>query len=227
MAKLSARTIQLGGKMLRLAKYTGVLLLAGFFVGTLTHLQAQDRVVIYGGSTDAREHGHQHGYRDGLRQGRADLNSNSAPSYETEDYRRADLGFEDFMGSRADFQRGYRDGYRDGYEDGFKNRPIRADIYGLRDDYDPDRIARREEDDRYYHNWSYADVAFDTGYRDGLSAGRHDFTEKKDYRPEKHDAYEDGDHGYRKSYGTKEQYKEQYRKGFLRAYEDAFNRRGH
>ena len=65
------------------------------------------------------------------------------------------------------------------------------------------------------------------GYRDGLSAGRKDFSERKDYRPEKHDSYEDGDHGYRKSFGTKDQYKEQYRKGFLRGYEDAFNRRGH
>jgi hypothetical protein len=39
--------------------------------------------------------------------------------------------------------------------------------------------------------------------------------------------YEDGHHGYRKSFGTKDQYKEQYRKGFLRGYGDAFNRHGH
>jgi len=213
--------------MFRLVKYIGVSLLAGFFVGTVNRAPAQDRVVIYAGSTDAREHGYQHGYRDGLRQGRADLSSNSAPSYETEDYRRADPGFEDFMGARPDFQRGYRDGYKDGYEDGFKNRPIREEIYGLKGDYDPDRITRHEEDDRYYQNWSYSDVAFDTGYRDGLSAGRRDFAGKRDFKPEKHDSYEDGDHGYRKAYGTKEQYKEQYRKAFLRGYEDAFNRRGH
>ena len=204
----------------------GVLLLAGCVAGTVSQVQAQDKVVIYGGSVDSREHGYQHGYRDGLRQGRADLNSGSAPSHETEDYRRADLGYEEFMGSRLDFQRGYRDGYRDGYEDGFKNRPIRTEIYRLSDNYDPDLIVRHEEDDRYYHNWSYSDVAFDTGYRDGLSAGRHDFAKRKDYRPAKHDSYEDGDHGYRKAYGTKEQYKEQYRKGFLRGYDDAFNWHG-
>src|SRR5262249_62396016 len=122
-------------EMVRLLRYVGVFLL--LFLSAATASVAQE-VVIYGGSMDAREHGYQHGYRDGLRQGRADLNSNSAPSYETEDYRRADLGFEDFMGSRADFQRGYRDGYRDGYEDGFKNRPIRSEIYGLHEGYDPD-----------------------------------------------------------------------------------------
>src|SRR5215470_16119104 len=211
--------------MLRQLRYTGVFLLI-FLFGATTAAMAQE-VVIYGGSMDAREHGYQHGYRDGLRQGRADFNNNSSPNYESEDYRRADLGYEEYMGSRPSFQRGYRDGYRDGYEDGFKNRPIRAEIYGLKDPYDPDRIARSDEDARGYANWGYADVAFDTGYRDGLSAGRTDYATRKDFKPEKHDSYEDGDHGYRKRYGTKEQYKEQYRKGFLRGYEDAFNRRGH
>ena len=211
--------------MVRKLKCLGIVLMALFFIATAA--SAQDRVVVYGGSTDAREHGYQHGYRDGLRQGRADLVSNSSPNYESDDYRRADLGYEDFMGSRPDFQKGYRDGFKAGYEDGYKNRPVRSEVYGLRETYDPDRIPRKDEDARYYTNWSYSDVAFDTGYRDGLSAGRKDFSERKDYRPEKHDSYEDGDHGYRKSFGTKDQYKEQYRKGFLRGYEDAFNRRGH
>jgi hypothetical protein len=211
--------------MVRQAKYLGILLVALFCIATPA--PAQDKVVVYGGSTDAREHGYQHGYRDGLRQGRVDLTNNLSPNYENEDYRRADLGYEEYIGARSDFQRGYRDGYKDGYEDGYKNRPIRSEVYSLRDDYDPDRVPRSDEDARHYEKWSYSDVALDTGYRDGLSAGRKDFGEKKDFRPEKHDSYEDGDHGYRKSFGTKDQYKEQYRKGFLRGYEDAFNRRGH
>jgi flagellar biosynthesis/type III secretory pathway protein FliH len=211
--------------MVRQAKYMGLFLLTFFFAAAPV-VVSQDRV-IYGGSMDAREHGYQHGYRDGLRQGRADLQSNASLSFESDDYRRADLGYEEYMGPRPDFQRGYRDGFRAGYEDGYKNRTLRSEVYGLREPYDPDRVPRNDEDARYYPNWGYADVAFDTGYRDGLSAGGNDFRERKDYRPEKHDSYEDGDHGYRKSYGTKEHYKEQYRKGFLRGYEDAFNRRGH
>jgi len=211
--------------MFKWTRSTGLLLATLLVVATAAF--AQDKVVIYGGSMNAREHGHQHGYRDGFRQGRADLTSNSDANYESEDYRRADLGYEDFMGSRSDFQRGYRDGYRAGYKDGYSNRPVQSDIYGLSGQYDPDRVPRNEYDDRYYKNWGYSDVAFDTGYRDGLSAGQRDFLERKEYRPEKHDSYEDGKHGYRKSFGTKEQYKEQYRKGFLRGYEDGFNRRGH
>ena len=202
-------------------------ILVAFATLFLTSVAAAQEVVIYGGSTNAREHGYQHGYRDGLRQGRADLNSNARPNFESEDYQRADLGYEEYMGGRREFQAGYREGYRTGYEDGFNNRPIRSKVYSLDDNYDPDRVPRSEADARGYENWGYSDVALDTGYRDGLSAGSKDFRERKDYRPEKHDSYEDGDHGYRKAYGTKDQYKEAYRKGFLRGYDDAFNRRAH
>jgi len=211
--------------MTKLSMYFGGLLLALLLILTTGHEQQRQDEPAYGGSMDARDHGYQHGYRDGVRQGRADLNSNSRPNYDTENYRRGDLGYEEYMGSHEDFRRGYQAGFKDGYEDGYGNRPLRSDVYGLSESYDPDRRPRTEEDSRYYDKWGYSDVAFDTGYRDGLSAGSKDFRYRKDYRPEKHDSYEDGDHGYRKSYGSKDQYKDQYRKGYLRGYEDAFNRR--
>ncbi|HET9994433.1 MAG TPA: hypothetical protein VFQ18_03405 [Candidatus Acidoferrum sp.] len=183
-------------------------------------ISAQER---YGGSMNSKEHGFQHGYRDGLRQGRADMNHNVSYSYENEDYRRADLGYQEYMGERDDFQHGYRDGYKAGYDDGYNNKPIRRDIYGLNDSYDPDLRPRSDADGEYYEKWHYSDVALDTGYRDGLQAGYNDLRQRKDFHPEKHDAYEDGNHGYRKNYGDKGLYKEQYRKAFIRGYEDAFN----
>ena len=207
--------------MVERLKYVGTLFSAVLFLTSLA--VAQDN---YGGSMNAKEHGYQHGYRDGLRQGRADLNANTPQSFESEDYKHADLGYERYMGERDDFQKGYRDGYRAGYDDGYYNKRIRSDIYGLSDDrYDPDRIPRTDQDVESYRDWGYSDVAFDTGYRDGLGAGQKDQREHKDYRPQKHDLYEDADHGYRKNYGHKNLYKEQYRKGFLRGYEDAFDRR--
>lgn len=42
--------------MVRQVKYLGIVLVALFFIATPT--PAQDRVVVYGGSTDAREHGY-------------------------------------------------------------------------------------------------------------------------------------------------------------------------
>ena len=177
----------------------------------------------YGGSTIAKEHGFQHGYRDGLRQARTDLSRNVAYSFETADYRRGDLGYQAYMGERDDFQQGYRDGYKGGYDDGFNNKPMRRDIYGLDDSYDPDQRPRSDADAADYDRWNYSDVATDTGYRDGLQTGYNDLRERKDFHPEKHESYEDGNHGYRKNYGDKKHYKEQYRKAFIRGYEDAFN----
>jgi len=183
-------------------------------------IAAQDR---YGGSVDAKEHGYQHGYRDGLRQGRADLSRNATHSFDSEDYRHADQGYDQRMGEHDDFQQGYRSGYKDAYDDGYYDKPIRHTVYGLNDSYDLDRVTR--SDANFNADRSYEDMATDTGYRDGLQAGLSDVRQRKDFKPEKHEAYEDGKHGYRKDYGDKKLYKEQYRKGFLRGYEDAFNRK--
>ena len=207
--------------MIRHLKLAAVTALTMLFLASV--VVAQD---YYGGSVKAREHGFQHGYRDGLRQGRADLNAQVRYNVETQDFRHADLGYEEYMGPREDFEQGYREGYKSGYDDGYYDRPMRSDVYGARRDYDPDRNPRgRDEDADVYAKWSYSDVAMDTGYRDGLAAGLKDLNDHKDYRPEKHDAYEDANHGYHKEYGDKNLYKQQYRKGFIRGYEDAFNRR--
>lgn len=207
--------------MVKTFKYAIAVFALICFTATVSYAQGS-----YGGSVDAREHGYQHGYRDGLRQGRADLNANARPNYDSEDYRHADLGYEPYLGERDDFRKGYREGYKAGYDDGYSGKQIRSDVYGLNDErYDPDRLPRRDQDDDNYSRWGYSDVAFDTGYRDGLSAGQKDWRDHKDYRPEKHDSFEDANHGYHKGYGDKSRYKEQYRKGFLRGYGDAFNRR--
>ena len=195
--------------------FAALLFLAGAIV-------AQDR---YGGSMDAKEHGYQHGYRDGLRQGRGDFRQNVAHNFDSQEYRRADEGYDRRMGEHDDFQKGYRNGFKDGYDDGYYDKPIRQNIYGLNGNYDPDRAPRTEADADGYADWSHLDVATDTGYRDGLQAGWSDLQARKEFKPDKHDSYEDGNHGYRKEYGDKKLYKEQYRKGFLRGYEDSYNRK--
>ena len=191
------------------------LLVALLFVTGLA--VAQDR---YGGSVNAKEHGYQHGYRDGLGQGRADRSHHKKHDFNTRDYKRADAGYAKYMGKHDDFQHGYRDGYKAGFDDGYYGNPIRSDVYGLDDRYDPDRLPRRSEDANAYRGWGYSDVASDTGYRDGLQAARQDVRDHKDFHPDKHDAYEDADHGYRSDYGNKNAYKQQYRKSFIQGYQD-------
>jgi hypothetical protein len=207
--------------MLKHMKAIGVVVVAMLFVTGLA--VAQER---YGGSLNAKDHGYQHGYRDGLRQGRDDGSRHEEHNFNTRDYKRADEGYEKYMGEHDDFQQGYRDGYKAGYDDGYYRRQIRSDVYGLDDRYDPDRLPRRDEGADAYSRWGYSDVAIDTGYRDGLQAVRQDLDRHKDFHAEKHEAYEDADHGYQKSYGDKNRYKEQYRRGFVRGYQDAFNRLG-
>lgn len=68
----------------------------------------------------------------------------------------------------------------------------------------------------------YGDVAFDNGFRDGMNAGSKDLRQGKYYKPERHDAYEDGDRGYHGYYGDKNGYKVRYREGFLRGYQKGF-----
>jgi hypothetical protein len=182
---------------------------------------AQD---YYGGAVNAKEHGYQHGYREGLRQGRADLVNNVAHSPEAAEGYRHMEGFDSRFGAREEFEEGYRSGFKDGYDDGYYNKPIRQNIYRLSESYDPDRV-HVDVDANQYANWTYQDVATDTGYRDGLQAGLSDMRLGRDFRPEKHEAYENGKHGYRHEYGDKGLYVEQYRKAFLRGYEDAMNRR--
>jgi hypothetical protein len=200
-------------------KTIGIAIFAVLFAAGLAI--SQDR---YGGSLNAKQHGYQHGYREGIHQGREDRNRYEEHNFNTSIFKHADEGYERYMGEHDDFQHGFRDGFKAGYDDGFYGRPMRSDIYGLDDRYDPDRTPRRDEDADAYSRWGYSDVAQDTGYRDGLQAGRLDLDRHKEYRPEKHDAYEDADHGYQKSYGDKNQYKELYRRGFIRGYQDAFNR---
>ena len=69
----------------------------------------------------------------------------------------------------------------------------------------------------------YGDVAFDNGFRDGVNAGQKDLRQGKYYKPERHDAYEDGDRGYHGYYGDKNRYRVQYREGFLRGYQNGFH----
>jgi hypothetical protein len=102
-------------------------------------------------------------------------------------------------------QHGFERGYRHWYDDGYSRYP--------------DDPAGRTYEDR---GWGNRDVAYDIGYRDGVSMGQHDFSRHKEFRPQKNDQYEDADRGYRKSYGYKKDYKARYRDGFLRGYADGY-----
>ncbi len=154
------------------------------------------------------------GYRDGLEKGRNDARQGASFNLERHDaYRDADHGYRSSFGNKEDYRRQYREAFRLGYEEGYRGRP--------------DRWAGQEppEERTGRRGAAYSEVAENTGYRDGLEKGRNDARQGASFNLERHDAYRDADHGYRSSFGNKEEYKQQYRDAFRRGYQEGYRRR--
>jgi len=129
-------------------------------------------------------------------------------------------GYQSFMGGKGQYKQGYREGYKAGYDGAFR---------GVAGDYGRSEADRNQWDhssDPYApRKWDATDLAFDTGYRDGVTAGQYD--RGRNSRPdfEATDAYRNGNHGYGIGYGESASYQEHYRTGFERGYRDGFGHR--
>ncbi len=189
--------------------------------------QAQIRVdrdgVQFGPSLDPRQHGYEHAYREGADRGRYDRDHKGRYNLNSRAFRDTANGWEPFMGDRGRYQAGYRDGYRAGYDSAFRGDAGRyGQVYGRNEenrnrwDHPSDPYASR--------NWGSSDLAFDTGYRDGVTAGEYDYRRqaRSDFRAT--DAYRNGNNGFGAGYGESNAYQEHYRTGFERGYLDGYGR---
>jgi hypothetical protein len=142
-----------------------------------------------------------------------------------------DAGFNGRSGRRNDSQgnNGYNprydpygrnNAYNPGYGPFLRNNGY--DPYA-RNDNDADDVYQNRDYGSYSRN-GYGNDASDMGYRDGVAIGQKDRWKGKDFRPQKNDNYEDANHGYRKEYGDKNFFKQQYRRAFVRGYEDGYGR---
>ncbi|MDQ3421244.1 MAG: hypothetical protein M3541_21155 [Acidobacteriota bacterium] len=68
---------------------------------------------------------------------------------------------------------------------------------------------------------NYASEAFRKGYDDGVFKGREDVDDRDSFDPARHSWYRSADRGYSSRYGSKEQYRAEYRRGFLDGYGSA------
>jgi hypothetical protein len=178
----------------------------------------------YGGSLDARQHGYEHAYRDGADRGRQDRERRAAYSLKDNDYQIGARTYERAFGDRNQYMDGYRDGYKAGYDDGFAGRDGQYNqLYARPQAGVGVRVSPRDDPyaDRPY---SSTDMAFDAGYREGITIGQQDRgrNARSNYRSSS--AYKNADLGYRSTYGDKRQYQTQYRDGIERGYEDGFGR---
>src|SRR5687767_8213474 len=86
----------------------------------------------------------------------------------------------------------------------------------------PDRYPSGRYPNTRGGGYRYANVAFDNGYNDGLDKGREDVDDRDSYDPNRHSRYRSADRGYEGRYGSKDQYRDIYREGFLAGYNDAY-----
>jgi hypothetical protein len=176
----------------------------------------------YGGSLDARQHGYEHAYRDGADRGRQDRERRAAYSLQDNDYQIGARTYERAFGDRNQYMAGYREGYKAGYDDGFAGRDGQySQLYAR-----PQAGVRVSPRDDPYADRPYSstDMAFDAGYREGITIGQQDRGRNARSNYRNSSAYKNADVGYRSTYGDKRQYQTQYRDGIERGYEDGFGR---
>lgn len=172
----------------------------------------------HGAKQSALQYGYYNGYQDGFLHGREDRRARVGYSFVSRDYDSAMRGYESYMGSKHEYREGYRRGYRAGYNDGYHGH--RARFTGLPEE---EPFYNGEGGGRDLKNgYGRRSVAFRVGYQDGLIAGGKDRRKHKDFRPSKHDRYEDADHGYSHDYGDKKEYKREYREGYLAGYQRGY-----
>jgi hypothetical protein len=179
--------------------------------------------VQYGASLDPRQHGYEHAYRDGADRGRFDREHGVRYNLNARIYNDNARGYEPFMGNKRQYQQGYREGYKAGYDSAYRGGASQhGQIYGRTEE---NREQWRHQADPYAsRRWGANDVAFDIGYRDGVTSGEYDLGRNVRSDFENTDAYRNGNHGYADGYGGSAAYRTQYRTGFQRGYEDGYRR---
>ena len=102
----------------------------------------------------------------------------------------------------------------------YRNRDerYRDRTYGVYDRSYPNAYPNGNRNSGYGYN----SVAYDNGYRDGLTKGREDLQDRDSYDPVRHSWYRSGDRGYNSRYGTKDSYTLAYRDGFEAGYAQSY-----
>lgn len=81
-----------------------------------------------------------------------------------------------------------------------------------------------------YYSRRYEDgrrVARDKGYQEGLHHGDQAARRRKPFDLNREKDYRNGDEGYRREYGSREEYREAFRSGFAEGYREAYDRDGY
>jgi len=196
----------------------------------------------YDNDNRARQHGYRHGYVDGYHHGQEDRGEGESYEMRSEDYARADHGYDSAMGDKDDFQHAYRKGYKDGYDDGYNSRNPR---FGQDEDYGGywnrgDNQGRDYNDNNPGNSgWGYGGgnnrvpgiprnpqwTAMDPrsiGFRIGFEIGLEDWMAQRSYTPTEGHFYQDADAWYDQA-TTHQDFKRAFRRGYMEGYQESYN----
>jgi hypothetical protein len=106
------------------------------------------------------------------------------------------------------------------------------------DDYRYDNRQYDHDDYRYQNNYGngYDDrggfrqgmhEAREFGLRDGSAVAREDMFRGKPFNPNPRGRFDDADHGYRREFGSKHEYREHYIDAYRQAYQNTFSQRNY
>jgi len=165
------------------------------------------------------------GFRDGVKSAEKDVHNRRSFSMERhDDWRDADDGYHRDFGDRELYRRVFRDGFRAGYGEtfnryagGYRQGPPAAVIV-------PPAVIY--PGNRYPAGAIGRSPAADIGYRDGFEVGRNDARDRESYDPVRSSRYRSADHDYNDRYGSRDEFKREYRDAFQRGYDEGYRGTG-
>lgn len=211
--------------MTKVKRYLPVLLLAGAALSaTACAAGIYDSGYPRGGGygRDLERRAYDNGFREGMEEGQKDARRNRGFSPQRHDeYRDADGGYNRGYGEREYYRRSYRQGFEAGYREEYE----RHARYGHDERVyaPPVVIAPGYPSDRGGYG-SYSNIAQQNGYRDGVDAGRSDARDGDRFDPVRAKRYREGDHDYHDRYGSRDDYKREYRAAFEQGYREGYGR---
>ncbi len=176
---------------------------------------------------DVQRRAYDNGYREGLEEGEKDARrGNPYEMTRHDEYRDADEGYHRSDGDRDMYRQAFRQGFQSGYDEAFR-RNARYDDRYPRSTYPtyPAYPGPSYPSTPYPGGVAvprYSSPAAQVGYRDGYEVGRNDGRDRESFDPIRSKRYRDGDNGYDRGYGPKEQYQRDYRSAFQQGYEQGY-----
>jgi hypothetical protein len=178
---------------------------------------------------ESRRVAYDNGYREGAREGERDARGRDRFDFRDErTWQRADKGYHRSYGDRSRYEQLFRNGFEAGYADGYRrHRPSYGGYQGgpLGGVY-PNTRGGSGYPGRGLYGYGNS-PAFSNGLRDGLEKGREDARDRDSYDLHRHKWYRNGDHDYRREYGSRQRYEEIYRQGFQQGYDRGYREWGY